>query len=101
MTNTKAIEAIKMIKDGIKFNIPVLERHYSEAFDLAIKALEGQKTGKWTDEHGDSPSYIAVCSNCKARIYISDIEHMGYDRSCLPDYCMECGAKMEVENEAL
>lgn len=86
MTNAKAIEAIKMIKDAMQFNIPVLDRHYSEAFDLAIKALEGQKTGAWIiHDHGTTWWY--KCSKCG----------MAGDQS--DRFCKHCGAKMEVVHE--
>ena len=77
MTNTKAIEAIKMIKDAIKFDIPVLDRHCSEALDLAIKALEGQKTGRLVED-----GCLTYCENC-------------YEQKRFPhwEFCPCCGRR--------
>ena len=56
--------------------------------DYAIKAIEDRPTGKWVDT-GDMAEYWAEeyqCSICGAK----DHWH---------NYCPNCGARMEIENE--
>ena len=68
------------------------------ALKEALKLIEEQKTGKWVgieyDGYADgNPVYdVWECSNCHE-------EHEG-DFDSLPNYCPECGAKMEAENES-
>ena len=61
---------------------------YEEAVDMAIKALEEQKTGTWLIAEKDRYIVHSVrCSVC------------GYCISWMANYCPYCGAKMEVEQD--
>lgn len=84
MTNKEAIDCInaihvQMFNDG--------NTKWTEACDMAIRALEQQKIGKWVclrDQYDDIVD--AVCSKCNAH---------GNDKWA---FCPECGAKMEAKN---
>ena len=83
--------------------IDVLDRNYPDkcfgilcdAVDMAIEALEGQKTGKWIQEKEGHFYHRYHCDNC------------GYYLIGKPTkYCPECGAHivgieldMEVEHD--
>ena len=58
-----------------------------DALEMAIKALEQQKTGKWLTLENGNP-YWRRCSECDAhRRMIDYFEH----------YCPSCGCKMMQE----
>ena len=73
-------EAIKRLKEGAPFSALYNER-WEEALNMAIEALQGQKTGKWVlAEMGDTDLYR--CSLCKN------------EKTYTPPFCDICGAKM-------
>ena len=90
------IDEAKEVLKAVVFIIP--QEYYSdkidEALDMAIKALEEQKTGKWIgieyEGYADgNPVYdVYECSSCG---YV----HNG-ESDTLSDYCPDCGAKMET-----
>ncbi|MBR3673944.1 MAG: hypothetical protein IKN65_06675 [Clostridia bacterium] len=57
-----------------------------EAADMAIKALQEQKTGKWQKYEGRF-DYNWECSECGCSAWEKT------------DYCAHCGARMECEEE--
>lgn len=57
-----------------------------EAIDMAIEALQEQKTGKWIKI---SPANIYECSECGNNVMTNDID-------CYK-YCHGCGARMVEE----
>ena len=59
----------------------------SEALDMAIEALERQKTGYWIE---DDFTGIVKCSICNNDAPISTVSGEQYCN----DYCSNCGAKM-------
>ena len=64
---------------------------WHEAYDMAIEALEEQKTGKWIYKTTDA--YIQrTCSACgwSERMYYRNRNQDGLIRN----YCPNCGAKM-------
>lgn len=58
-------------------------RPKDDSIDVAIQALENQKTGHWKKI---SPAGIMECSVCGGNVLTSDIEAY--------KYCHHCGAKM-------
>lgn len=60
-----------------------------EAFDMAIKALEERKTGRWEHIGGDE----WVCSECG--YVISTEGSWEHPKEIGEDFCKHCGAKME------
>ena len=73
MTNEEAIKYLKLFHG---YDLPI-----QEAFDMAIEALQEQKTGKWI---GDKCS---VCGEKRAWY------------GCNPKYCPDCGSSMRGEEE--
>lgn len=60
-----------------------------KALEEAIKAVEGQKEGRWI-EREDEGEFYWECSECGQRInWVDDNDH----------YCCNCGTKMEVPDE--
>lgn len=84
MTNT---EAARILSNGL-VNAPS-DHIWATAFKMAIKALEGQRTGKWIDWLGTGNEW--ECSECKG-----SIESHG---SIAYRFCPMCGTQMEVEHE--
>lgn len=86
MTNKEAIEHLKELKIlRIEFPNALQE----QALDLAIKALEERPKGEWKDHRW--------CSNCGCGIP-TDV----FGTSITEEeahFCVECGARMEAENE--
>ena len=92
-------EAIKTLKENVCLicayggkNIDECDIRYCdnrEAFNIAIKALENQKTGRWIRKNDICTSRIQLyqyaCSNCKEI------------NTFRGNYCPHCGAKMEGE----
>lgn len=81
MTKKETIKYLKDIKDTFLY----FPEHLM-ALDAAIEALKQpkQKKGKWVKQTELSES---ICSNCKK----APKTQFG----CLPNYCPNCGAKME------
>lgn len=50
------------------------------------------KHGKWKVKRDDYDTQIIKCSVCKEEFYPPDND---FDFDFLPNYCMNCGAKME------
>lgn len=78
----KAIH-VQMFNDG--------NTKWTEACDMAIKALEQQKIGEWIKEHGS----IYKCSNCGNFLDFDGVNAGRGDAN----YCPNCGAKMEDGND--
>ena len=93
MTNK---EAVKLLEKGSLAYGEVEAKAFCEAYDMAIKALEGQpKTGHWIEvaKYSDGKHKIE-CSECGN--YIFDRGHANSQN--VKDkykYCPNCGAKME------
>lgn len=97
-------EAIQELKDASNSEVRYgdTEHHYDEvmkrveAFDMAIKALEQQpKTGRWIvirKEYEFMGSVVNEAQGCKC----SNCDWIVKLKS---DFCPNCGAKMEVEDE--
>ena len=87
MTNERMIEIIKR-----KTSIPLDGESWdeiNEAYDMAIKTLEDRPIANWKDHRW--------CSNCGCGIP-TDV----YGTSITEEeahFCVECGARMGVENE--
>ena len=82
-------EAIKYLIEPVSTSTSDGEEKQKEfeAYKMAIKALEQQKTGKWLPLENGNP-YWRRCSECDAHRRMFDyLEH----------YCPSCGAKMQVE----
>ena len=94
MTNREAIETLKenvclICAYGGK-NIDECDIRYCdnrEAFNIAIKALENQKTGRWIRKNDICTSRVQLyqfeCSNCREI------------NTFRGKYCPNCGVKME------
>ena len=96
-------EAIKTLKENVCLicayggkNIDECDIRYCdnrEAFNIAIKALENQKTGHWIKHEnpnlGQCMKISYECSNCKVWV--------GCEYFIRKSYCTNCGAKMEGE----
>ena len=80
---------LPVIADGVK-DLPECK----EALEMAIKALENQKTGKWIGDW-----FSPKCSVCgKKPLYERYYGVDGEETSLLKSsYCPYCGAKMEGE----
>lgn len=80
MTNEEAIRELKAMYEHI---LPHMSIMGTEAYDMAIEALEQQpKVGVWL-KNGD----FCKCSNCHNNVLFSKIKYY--------NYCYHCGAKME------
>ena len=85
MTNE---EAARILSNGL-VNAPS-DHIWATAFKMAIKALEGQKAGKWVVYDED---YVPQCSECGyVPAYNKYLNKYYYS-----DWCPNCGAKMEVK----
>ena len=82
MTNEEAIKAIKANYPSGGYE------DLRKALDMAIKALQEQKVGKWN---------LYRCSECKR--VCSDFIRGTYWIIRKPNYCPNCGAKMEGAEE--
>ena len=84
MINKQAIDYLQDIRTD---SIRQITSEEEEALQIAIKALEQQKTGRWLPLENGNP-YWRRCSECDAhRRMIDYLEH----------YCPNCGAKMQEE----
>ena len=102
MTNKEAIEIIKMERDhcathnrdaGMSEEYHKEMQNLVDAFNLAIKTLEGQPQGEWIATQVIGISDITLtCSNCKdSFIGENDIDTW----KSVYHYCPSCGAKMK------
>lgn len=74
--------------------IDVLDRNYPDkcfgilcdAVDMAIKALEAHKEGRWVTT---GVEHLVECDQCHKRRMFGDTMQ----------FCPNCGAKMEVEHD--
>ena len=81
MTNNEAIETIKLAISEVEWEYPM---DYAVAFEMAIKALDERKVGKWVkNEHT-----FWTCSECGC---VNKYNRERYT------YCPNCGAKMDKE----
>lgn len=61
-----------------------------EAIDMAIEALQADRPrGKWI-MHGEPPWYVRECSECGTKWH-------QWSGDSNPNYCGNCGAKMDGE----
>lgn len=86
--NKDAIEILKLYRKRLTESPSNQLTKDIEAFDIAIKSLENQKTGKWIYKKFRG-CIKPHCSNC------------GYGLDVLYhyDYCPNCGAYMKGENK--
>lgn len=54
-----------------------------------------QKTGKWREYNYPGQEHV-YCSSCKEEYYVDDLL---LGRNEYPNYCPNCGARMECEEE--
>lgn len=81
-------EAIKRLQNGAPY-IEIYNKEWDEALDMAIKALEQkEKIGHWIVHPKDIFANL-VCDKC--------LSNAPYNYPT--NYCPNCGARMEVENE--
>ena len=92
MTKTEATEWMKDIKAYLTSGDPVWDIDIMEQVcNMAIEALEGQKTGKWIDWLGTGNEW--ECSECRCSIE----SHGGIAYN----YCPICGAKMNGADDVI
>lgn len=99
MTQEKTIEILQDLwrYEKVKYT----DKEVREAIEMAIKALEKRKTGRWIREYQGRKTPVidkngkvqesCFCSKCGDWLTASD----EYD--CRGYYCPNCGAKMEVD----
>lgn len=91
MTNKEAI--FKLIKYRRR-----LDEEYTiddEPFDMAIEALQEQKTGKWKLLRKGNDTSDYECTNCRGILMdVANDDHHELQR-----YCGMCGARMIGEEE--
>ena len=90
MTNEEAIKRLERFKKQA-LNEFIGEPEDYPALDMAIEALEGQKTGKWIDWLGTGNEW--ECSECRCSIE----SHGGIAYN----YCPICGAKMKGADDEI
>ena len=88
MTNE---ETIKILKGAIK-KPNTKDGYLGQAIDMAIKALEEQKTGEWVEIKIDNLNSIFDGCVKDRRCSVCD-----YHSATKTKYCPNCGAKMEVK----
>lgn len=96
MTNQEAIERLRgILTEAIEFENSVcyVTEEDREPLEMAIKALENQKTGHWIDY---GARYDVRCSICNTQCPLKPISSSRL-MVCKSDYCPSCGAKMEGE----
>lgn len=82
MTNKEAISNLEDMKSYITSQAQL------DSINLAIKALEERPTGEWIENYDSQDGFSwLTCSLCMTKAY------EGYN------YCPNCGARMEAENE--
>ena len=90
MTKEEAIKYLKWARSKNPYSLD--KKNLQESVDMAIKALEQQKTGQWIWIESIGV-WKFMCSVCK--------ESVNPMPTCmgkpLMKYCPNCGVKMEVE----
>ena len=86
MIREEAVKELKYIKESFAVN-----EFSDEAMDMAIEALQEQKTGKWIHGVYTSGTEYRRCINCFA-----EIEEVFFGFEYAVNYCPHCGAKMEA-----
>ena len=86
-------EAIEILKGAIK-KPNTKDGYLGQALTMGIEALENQKTGHWEEEEMYDGDVAYRCSECGEEFCL--IEGTPIDN--LYNYCPNCGAKMEGEN---
>ena len=81
-------EAIERLKRGAPFS-ELYYQDWEDALEMAIEALENQKTGHWIET--EDAKYQNLCYRCSECNTLHG--HIGYK----PNFCPNCGAKMEGE----
>lgn len=98
MTREEAICCLSVHSSTNGSGLCTDEQHY-EAKQLAIKALELQKSGEWLkkeqlDEDGINTWWWYECSECGKQPLKGK-----YGKEVLSPFCPFCGAKMEDNHE--
>lgn len=102
MTREEAINELRYAQAMFEFNPTTGEvgfrneedkRQY-KAFDMAIKALQEQKTGKWIFKNDLKQFFCDKCA--EPSLTYDDIYIYGME---LSKFCPNCGAKMVGEEE--
>lgn len=98
MTREEAIWCLSVHSSTNGSGLCTDEQHY-EAKQLAIKALELQKSGEWLkkeqlDEDGINTWWWYECSECGKQPLKGK-----YGKEVLSPFCPFCGAKMEDNHE--
>ena len=89
MDKEKALKIwLPVIADGVK-KLPECK----ESLEMAIKALENQKTGHWEEEEMYYGDVAYRCSECGEEFCLME----GTPIDNLYNYCPNCGAKMKGE----
>ena len=89
MDKEKALKIwLPVIADGVK-KLPECK----ESLEMAIKALENQKTGHWEEEEMYDGDVAYRCSECGEEFCLME----GTPIDNLYNYCPNCGAKMKGE----
>lgn len=80
--------AIKLLKAKLAeiFFKETAEKNIEKWLNELPPVQSEQKTGRWFVEKG---RYFPFCSNCSKEVYSRE----------LPNFCPNCGAKMESDNE--
>ena len=78
--------AIGREKENVETNCPF------KKFKSIVDVVE-VKHGKWKVKRDDYDTQFIKCSVCKEEFYSPD---NCFDFDFVPNYCMNCGAKMEV-----
>ena len=95
MTRKEAIRVLEPFKACMfdQHGCPISDA--AIALDVAIEALQAQKTGKWKLLHKGKDTSDYECTNCRG--ILMDVAND--DSHELQRYCGMCGARMEREEE--
>ena len=101
MTREEVIEVIKAYRDKLTHSVSNQIDGDIESFDMAIKALEQERTGHWEWVQYDyNPKFGNWhCSECRCVV----VECVGKEEKGgipLYKYCPQCGAKMVEPQES-
>ena len=103
MTREEAIKVLEAEKKFL-FHGSLSDKHYEPAFDIAIEALQEQKTGEWKEVYAESDyrdGWIEfTCENCECQHGLESGQYGWYYGDDIPwKYCPLCGAKMKGEED--